>query len=41
MTKCIDFHDKNSKRIRIDDGSEGGGEWERIKAVRNRVYPRG
>ena len=43
MTKCIDFHDKNSKRIKIDDGGEGGGgggEEERIKAVRNRVYPR-
>ena len=25
MTKCIDFHDKNSKRIKIDDGEGGGG----------------
>lgn len=26
MSKCIDFHDKIQKRIRVDDGR--GEEWE-------------
>ena len=40
---CIDFNDKNLKRIEIDDvvGVVVVVGWgERIKVVRNRVYPR-
>ena len=44
---CIDFNDKNLKRIEIDDVVVVGGWWgwwwwggERIKVVRNRGYPR-
>ena len=45
--ECIDFNDKILKRIEIDDvvGGVVVGWWwwgwgERIKVVRNRVYPR-
>ena len=37
---CIDFNDKNNKRITFDDGRRGEeeGEGVRIKVMRTRVY---